>query len=91
MDRLSYAQRHSRMMVLTTEHCCEENAVNGYLCWDKKKGPEATTMVTERVSQRQKSNKFDKNKNKQLQQLCAFVTLFGKFLSLHYTLRREIW
>ena len=56
MDRLSYAKRHSQIIVLTTEHCCEENAVNGCPCLDKK-GPEARTMVMER--ERQKSNKFD--------------------------------
>ena len=62
MDRLSYAKRHSQIIVLTTEHCCEENAVNGCPCLDKK-GPEARTMVMER--ERQKSNKFDK-KQKQI-------------------------
>ena len=54
MDRLSYAKRHSQIIVLNTEHCCDENAVNGCLCLDKK-GPEARTMVMER--ERQKSNK----------------------------------
>ena len=61
MDRLSYAKRHSQIIVLNTEHCCEEKAVNGCPCLDKK-GPEARTMVMER--ERQKSNKFDKNKNR---------------------------